>query len=59
MLSVTSLKPTECEKQIATIERAISDRVMIFVGGRAAKIPAQSRAQVETDLSVLEAALSR
>ncbi|MFZ1865028.1 MAG: MerR family transcriptional regulator [Polyangiales bacterium] len=59
MLSVTNLKPAECEKQVAAIERAISERVMIFVGGRAAKIPSQSRAQIETDLSVLEVALSR
>ena len=59
MLSITNLKPAECEKQVAAIERAISERVMIFVGGRAAKIPSQSRAQIETDLSVLEVALSR
>ncbi|MGD8316781.1 MAG: cobalamin-dependent protein, partial [Myxococcales bacterium] len=59
MLSVTNLKPAECEKQIAAIERVIPERVRVFVGGRAARVPAQSRARVETDLAVLEAALSR
>lgn len=59
MLSITNLKPTECEKQIAAIERAIPERVQIFVGGRAAETPSQSRARVETDLTVLEAAISR
>jgi methanogenic corrinoid protein MtbC1 len=59
MLSVTNLRPADCERQISAIERGLPERVTIFVGGRAAKIPAQSRAQLETDLSALEASLSR
>lgn len=59
MLSVTNLKPTECEAQITAIERAIPEHVQIFIGGRAARAPTQSRARVETNLAVLEAALSR
>lgn len=59
LLSITNLKPTECERQIVEIENALPERVAIFVGGRAAKVPVQSRAVVEKDLSRLEAALTR
>jgi methanogenic corrinoid protein MtbC1 len=59
LLSVTNLRPAECERQIVAIERAVPERVTIFVGGRAAKTPARSRAQIETDLSALETSLSR
>lgn len=59
LLSITNLKAAESEKQIAAIESAIPKHVTIFVGGRAAKTPAASRAQMETDLSILEVALTR
>jgi DNA-binding transcriptional MerR regulator/methylmalonyl-CoA mutase cobalamin-binding subunit len=59
MLSITNLSPAECERQIAAIERTIPERVQMVVGGRAARVPSQSEARVETDLAVLEAALSR
>lgn len=59
MLSVTNLRPKESQREIAAIESAIPRRVTILVGGQAAKVRAESRAQVLQDLALVEAALSR
>ncbi|MDH3201107.1 MAG: MerR family transcriptional regulator [Myxococcales bacterium] len=58
MLSITNLKPKESEREIAAIESALPERVGILVGGRAAKVPPDSRAQIQQDLALVEAALS-
>ncbi len=59
LLSVTNLEPAACTRQIAAIEASIPERVTIFVGGRAAKVPTGGRARIENDLAVLETTLSR
>ena len=59
LLSITNLKPSECERQITAIESAVPERVAIFAGGRAAKAPTQGRTVVQKDLSLLEAVLTR
>lgn len=59
MLSVTNLKPKESQREIAAIEGAIPERVKILVGGKAAKALPESRAQIQQDLALVDAALSR
>lgn len=59
MLSVTNLKPKQSQREIAAIERAIPERVKILVGGKAAKALPESRAQIQQDLALVDAALSR
>jgi methanogenic corrinoid protein MtbC1 len=59
MLSVTNLTPKESQREIAAIEREVADRVRILVGGPAAKLPPGSRAEVQQDLALVEAGLSR
>jgi len=59
MLSVTNLKQKAAQKEITAIENSIPERVRILVGGRAASAPAKSRVQVERDLALVEAELSR
>ena len=59
MLSVTNLSPKASQREIAAIEELIPKRVRILVGGRAAKVLPDSRAQVERDLAVAEARLSQ
>jgi len=59
MLSVTSLKQKASEREIAAIESSISERVKILVGGRAANALPESRVQIEQDLALAEAELSR
>lgn len=59
MLSVTNLSAEESERELAAIERAIPGRVMILLGGRAAKAPPGSRIEVQQDLELLDATLSR
>lgn len=59
MLSVTNLKPKQSQREIAAIERAIRERVKILVGGKAAKTLPESRAQIQQDLALVDAALSR
>ena len=59
MLSVTNLTPKESQREIAAIEREVADRVRILVGGPAAKVPAGSRAEIQQDLALAEAGLSR
>lgn len=59
MLSITNLSPTESEREVAAIERAIPERVMIVLGGRAARAPAKSRVTIQQDLERLETVLSR
>ena len=58
MLSVTALEPTACRGEIAAIERAIPKRVRILVGGQAASLPADSRAEIQQDLAITEATLN-
>jgi len=59
MLSVTNLRPKESQREIAAIESEIHDRVRIVVGGPAAKVPPGSRAEIQQDLALAEAGLSR
>ena len=59
MLSVTNLRPKESQREIAAIEGEIADRVRILVGGAAAKVPPGSRAEIQQDLALAEAGLSR
>ena len=59
MLSVTNLKQKASQKEIAAIENSIPERVRILVGGRAANALPESRVQVERDLTLVEAKLSR
>ena len=59
MLSVTNLTPKESQREIAAIEREVADRVRILVGGPAAKLPTGSRAEIQQDLALVEAGLSR
>jgi len=59
MLSVTNLRPKEAQREIAAIESEIAERVRILVGGSAAKVPPGSRAEIQQDLALAEAGLSR
>lgn len=54
----TPAKPEVSEREIAAIESALPKRVRILVGGRAATAPPDSRAQIQQDLALVEAALS-
>lgn len=57
VLSITHLTPNESQREIAAIESAISERVSILVGGRAAKAPPGSRVEIQQDLALAEATL--
>jgi len=59
MLSVTNLKQKASQREIAAIENSIPEHVRILVGGRAANALPESRVQVERDLALVEAELSR
>jgi len=59
MLSVTNLSPKASQREVAAIEEQIPKRVRILVGGRAANVPTESRAQIQQDLALVEAELSR
>lgn len=59
MLSITNLKPTDSEREIAAIEAAIPKSVKVLVGGRAASALPESRVQILQDLAVVEVELSR
>jgi methanogenic corrinoid protein MtbC1 len=59
MLSVTNLKQKASQKEVAAIEKSIPEHVRILVGGRAANALPESRVQVERDLALVEAELSR
>jgi len=59
MLSVTNLGPKESQREIAAIESEIAERVRILVGGSSAKVPPGSRAEIQQDLALVEAGLSR
>jgi DNA-binding transcriptional MerR regulator/methylmalonyl-CoA mutase cobalamin-binding subunit len=59
MLSVTNLKPKDSERELAAIEEALPKRVRILVGGQAAKALPGSRVQIQQDLALAEAELSR
>jgi methanogenic corrinoid protein MtbC1 len=59
MLSVTNLGSKKSQREIAAIESEIADRVRILVGGSAAKLPPGSRAEIQQDLALVEAGLSR
>lgn len=59
MLSVTNLTPEASQREVAAIEERIPKRVRFLVGGRAASVPPQSRAQIQRDLALVEAELNR
>lgn len=59
MVSITNLKPTDSEREIAAIEAGIPKSVKVLVGGRAASAPPESRVRILQDLAVVEAELSR
>ena len=59
LLSVTNLDEKASRAEIAAIEQAVPERVKILAGGRAAAAPAGSRVEVEQDLELAAAALSR
>lgn len=59
MLSVTSLEPEVSERALEAIERVVPPRVRILAGGRAATAGARSRIEVQKDLEVAAAKLSR
>lgn len=59
MVSITNMKPKDAQREVAAIERAIPARVKFLVGGRAASVPPGSRVQVQQDLAMVEATLSR
>lgn len=59
MLSITNLEPKDSQREIAAIEAAIPKRVKFLVGGRAASALPESRVQIQQDLGVVEAELSR
>ena len=59
MLSVTNLTPKASQREVAAIEERIPSRVRILVGGRAARVPPEGRAQIQQDLALVEAELSR
>jgi methanogenic corrinoid protein MtbC1 len=59
MVSITNLKPASAEREVAAIERAIPNRVKFLVGGRAARAPKNSGAEIMQDLALVEATLGR
>ena len=59
MLSITNLKPKDSRREVAAIERAIPVRVKMLIGGQAASALPESRAQIQQDLALVEAALSQ
>lgn len=59
LLSVTSLERQAAWIEIAAIEKSLPPGVRILVGGRAASAPAGSRAEVQQDLEIAVATLSR
>lgn len=59
MLSVTNMAPKASQREIAAIESEIAERVRILVGGPAAKVLPGSRAEIQQDLALAEAGLSR
>lgn len=58
MLSITSLKAKDSQREIAAIEDAIPEGVRILVGGRGAKALPDSRAHIQQDLALVEAVLA-
>ena len=59
LLAVTSLERRAAWAQIGAIEKALPSGARILVGGRAASVPAGSRAEVQQDLEVAVAILNR
>jgi len=59
MVSITNLPADAAEREVAAIERAVPPTVKLLVGGRAARAPEGSRAEVIQDLALVEALLSR
>lgn len=59
MVSVTNLQAEAAEAELQAIERKVPQSVRILAGGRAARVPPNSRIQVEQDLEALAAILSR
>lgn len=59
MVSITNLTPADAEREVGAIEQALPTRVKLLVGGRAARAPEGSRAEIIQDLAIVEATLSR
>ncbi len=59
MLSVTNLDEKTSRAEIKAIESQVPDRVKILAGGRAAATPPGSRVEVQRDLELVAATLSR
>jgi methanogenic corrinoid protein MtbC1 len=59
LLSVTNLSETASRAEIGAIDDAVPGRVKILAGGRAASVAPGSRVEVQQDLAVAAAALSR
>ena len=59
MVSITNLDESSAREQIAAIENAVPSDVRIMAGGRAAVPPDGSRVEVQQDLELAAASLSR
>jgi len=59
LLSITSLGHTAARAEIAAIDAGVPERVKILAGGRAASVPSGSRVEIQRDLAVTAAMLSR
>ena len=59
MISVTNLDRDASKRELDAIEREVPERVKILAGGRAAVVGADSRIEIQQDLEITAAELSR
>lgn len=59
LLSITNLAEAASRAEIAAVDTAVPERVKILAGGRAAAVPSGSRVEIQRDLAVTAAMLSR
>jgi len=59
LISVTHLSEKASRTEISAIERAVPEHVEILVGGRAAAVASDSRVEIQQDLKLAAAILSR
>ena len=59
LLSITSLGETASHAEITAIDAAVPEPVKILAGGRAAAVPSGSRVEIQRDLALTAAMLSR
>lgn len=59
LISITSLDRSAARSEIAAIEKGLAPRVKVLAGGRAASVGPGSRTEVQQDLEVAAAILSR